>query len=185
MIFLKKIAYLFWLFHKEWMNLSQNRLIEKNIWFGLFADDDDDNAYNIFKIQEFRLCDCYLDWILHFQLRNKETIFSNEYTTAFFNEIPLEGNDIAADCDIFVVFGKISIVCCERALYHFSYKKGIPHEKFYDECLGYQIECCCLYLLEGKFFFLLFVQIVNLIFLKNSFKRFWKIKNDWNSSWDG
>ena len=135
----------------EFKSKSTNR--KKYLIWTLFADDDDDNAYNIFKIQEFRLCDCYLDWILHFQLRNKETIFSNEFTTAFFDEIPLEGNDIAADCDIFVVFGKISIVCCERALYHFSYKKDIPHEKFYDECLGYQIECCCLYLLEGKFFF--------------------------------
>ena len=151
MIFLKKNCISF-LAISQRMNEFKSKSINRKKYLIWTLFDDDDDA-KIFKIQEFRVCDCYLDWILHFQLRNKETIFSNEFTTAFFDEIPLEGNDIAADCDIFVVFGKISIVCCERALYHFSYKKGIPHEKFYNECLGYQIECCCLYLLEGKIFF--------------------------------
>ena len=118
----------------------------------LFADEDD-NAY---KIHEFRVCDCYLDWILHFQFKNKKVVFSAESAAAFFDEIPLDG--VANDGEIFAVFGKISIVCCERALYHFWYKKDIQHEKIYDECLAYETECNCAYSLHKKnaFFFSMF-----------------------------
>ena len=161
----------------EFMSKSINR--KKYLIWTLFDDDDDNdeaNANQIFKIKEFRVCDCYLDWILYFQFINKETIFSNELSTTFFDEIPLEGNDIAEDCDIFVVFGKISIVCCERALYHLSYKKDIPHEQFYYECVGDQFECCCLYLLERKLFFPSLCINCQFNFLKNSSKTFLKIK---------
>ena len=124
MVFLKKNCISF-LAISQRMNEFKSKSINTKKYFiwTLFADDDDDNAYNIFKIREFRVCDCYLDWILHFQFKNKETVFSTEFATAFFDEIPLvgEGND----CDIFAMFGKISIVCCERALYHFWYKKDI------------------------------------------------------------
>ena len=110
----------------EFKSKSTNR--KKYLIWTLFADDDDDNAYNIFKIQEFRLCDCYLDWILHFQLRNKETIFSNEFTTAFFDDIPLEGNDIAADCDFPLCLVKfLSFVVKER--YIISHIKKTFHMK--------------------------------------------------------
>ena len=127
------------------------------IWSLFAADDDDDaNGYNIFKIHEFRVCDCYLDWILQFQFKNKDVVFSTEFATAFFDEIPLHGE--GNDCDIFAVFGKISIVCCERALYHFCYKKDIQHEKIYNECLTYDTECNCTYSLHKKnvIFFSLF-----------------------------
>ena len=98
--------------------------------WSLFADDDDDvdvNAYNIFKIHEFRVCDYYLDWILQFQFKSKDVVFSAEFATAFFDEILLHGE--GNDCDIFAIFGKISIVCCKRALYHFL-KRAFNMKKF-------------------------------------------------------
>ena len=156
------------------IQISKSADEKKNLLWRLI--DDDENDDNVFKIHEFRVCDCYLDWILHFQLRNKETNFS--FTTAFFDEVTLTGNDIAVNCDTFVFFGKISIVCCERALYYFSYKKDIPHEKFYDESVVDQFDCRCLYLLEGKFFFLSLCISCQFNLLKNSSKTFYKIKND-------
>ena len=44
------------------MNEFKSKSINRKKYFiwTLFADDDDDNAYNIFKIREFRVCDCYL-----------------------------------------------------------------------------------------------------------------------------
>ena len=148
------------------------------IWTLFAADDDDDdaNAYKIFKIQEFRVCDCYLDWILHFQLKNKDTVFSAEFVTGFFDEIPLD--DEANDCDIFAMFGKISIVCCERALYHFWYKKNIRHEKIYDECLAYETEFNCTFSLHKKMLFSFLCSNCQFNFLKIVPNRFIKIKND-------
>ena len=68
MIFLKKICIPF-LAISQRMNGFTSKLFNRKkylIW-SLFAADDDANAYNIFKIHEFRVCDCYLHWILQFQ----------------------------------------------------------------------------------------------------------------------
>ena len=112
----------------------------------------------------------------------KDVVFSAEFATAFFDEIPLhnEGND----CDIFAMFGKVYIVCCERALYHFWYKKDIQHEKNYDECLAYKTECNCVYSLDKKKLFSFLCSNCQFNFLKIVSNRFKKIKNDWNLSWD-
>ena len=52
--------------------------------------------------------------------------------------------------DVFFIFGKISIVCCEAALYQFHYKTFISHDIMYDECLAFGNDCNCVYLLEKK-----------------------------------
>ena len=67
MIFLKKICIPFLAISQK-MNEFTSKLISRKKYLisSLFADDDD-NAYNIFKIHEFRVCDCYLHWILQFQ----------------------------------------------------------------------------------------------------------------------
>ena len=41
---------------------------------------DDDNESDLFryKICEFRVCDCFLDWTIHFQNENKDTVFSEK-----------------------------------------------------------------------------------------------------------
>ena len=50
-------------------------------------------------------------------------------------------------CDIFSLFGKITVICCKNALYHFFYKEDLIHDKLVDECLEFDIDMCCLYLL--------------------------------------
>ena len=65
----------------------------------------------------------------------------------FFDQIP---SNVDIEDDVFLIFGKTSVVCCETTLYQFDYRKFIFHDKMYDECLAYEIECNCLYLLEKK-----------------------------------
>ena len=64
------------------------------LWYA-FAENDD----KLFKIQEFRVCDCYIDFALWFYNKNKNTVFSEEFATAFFDEIP------SGKCDTFCIFG--------------------------------------------------------------------------------
>ena len=90
--------------------------------------------------------------------------FYDDLKELLFDEIPIIP-DITDD--VFLIFGKISIVCCEAALYQFDYKKFISHDKMYDECLAFGNECNCFYLLEKNFLVSMhFVQIVSIIQLK-------------------
>ena len=83
------------------------------------------------------------------------------------------------DCDIFSLFGKITIVCCRNALYHFFYKEDFNHDKLYDECLGYDIDMHCLYLLEKNLSSFSFIcSNCQFNFIKNVSTRFIKLKND-------
>ena len=63
-----------------------------------YDSEDDDKT---FKIQEFRVCDCYLDWCLCFHNKNRNTVFSEEFATAFFDEIPSGLNNCDELCIIF------------------------------------------------------------------------------------
>ena len=101
-------------------------------------------------------------------------MFSEELITDFFDEIPTD----RVDCDIFSIFGKVTIVCCRNALYHFFYKEDVHHDKLSDECLGYDIDCCCVYLLEKKLFFAYFCSNFQFNFIKNVSIRFIRLKND-------
>ena len=140
------------------------------LWSVFDYDSEDDDK--TFKIQEFRVCDWYLDWCLCFHNKNRNTVFSEEFTTAFFDEIPSGLNDY----DVFCIFGQISIVCCERALYHFFLEDDIQHEKLYDECLGYDIDCRCSYLLEKKFLFPSLCSNCQFNFIMNVSDTFIKLK---------
>ena len=73
--------------------------------------------------------------------------FTDDLKELLFDNIPIIP-DIANYN--FLIYGKKSIACCETALYQFDYRKFICHDKMYDECLAYEIECNCLYLLEKK-----------------------------------
>ena len=106
--------------------------------------------------------------------------FYDDLKELLFDEIPIIP-DIADD--VFLIFGKISIVCCEATLYQFDYKKFILHDKMFDECLAFGNECNCLYLLEKKlscFNALCLNCQYNLIKMVSN--RFIKIKNDKNST---
>ena len=74
--------------------------------------DDEEAELNRYRIHEFDVCDCFIDWIFHFRNGNKNTVFSEEDIIDFFNKIPTE----KADCDIFCMFGKVTIVCCRNAV---------------------------------------------------------------------
>ena len=157
----------------EFMSKSFGSQKKKYLLRSVLDDNNNNNELNVFKIREFRVCDCYLDWILSFQKENKNTVFSEELMTDFFDEIPTD-----IECDVFSIFGKVTIVCCRRALYHFFYKEDIQHEKLSDECLGNDIDCRCMYFLEKKLFFTYLCSKCQFNFIKNVSNRFIKIKND-------
>ena len=81
-------------------------------------DDNDDEFIN-FKIREFRVCDCFLEWTIRFQNVSKDVVFSEEIITDFLDAIPTE----TINYDIFSLFGEITIICCKNALYHFFIRK--------------------------------------------------------------
>ena len=133
------------------------------------------------KVVEFRVCDCFFDPILSFQNKlNSVGECYDDLKELLFDEIPIIP-DITDD--VFFIFGKISIVCCEAALYQFDYKKIISHDKMYDECLAFGNECNCLYLLEKKLScFNALCSNCQYNLIKMVSNRFIKIKNDKNST---
>ena len=137
---------------------------------------DDDENFNItkFKICEFRVCDCFLDWTIHYQSENKDAVFSEEVMTDFFDGIPTD----VVNCDIFSLFGKITIVCCRNALFHFFYKEDLQHDKLSDECLAFDIDMRCMYMLEKKMFYSFLCSNCQFNFIKMISNRFITIKND-------
>ena len=137
-------------------------------------DDNDDEFIN-FKIDEFRVCDCFLEWTTRFQSLSKDVVFSEEIITDFFDGLPTE----TINHDIFCLFGKITIFCCENALYHFFYKEDLNHDKLADECLGYDIDMHCMYILERKLInFSSLCSNCQFNFIKMVSTRFIKLKND-------
>ena len=137
--------------------------------------DDNDDEFSNFKIREFRTCDCFVDWIIRFQNKNKNTLFSEEIITDFFDAIPTD----MISYDMFSIFGKITIVCCKNASYHFFYKEDLNQDKLIDECLGYDIDMRCLYLLDKKLIdFSSLCSNCQFDFIKMVSTRFIKLKND-------
>ena len=145
------------------------------LWTVFDDNDDGDEFISNFKIREFRVCDCFLDWTTRFRNENKNAVFCEEVIADFFDSVPTD----TTDCDIISLFGKITIVCCRKALYHFFYKEDLNHDKLYDECLGYDIDMRCLYLLEKNLSsFSAICSNCQFNFIKNVSTRFIKLKND-------
>ena len=136
--------------------------------------DGEESDLSRYKVCEFRVCNCFLDWTIHFQNVNKDTVFSEEFITDFSDAIPTD----MIECDIFSIFGKITIVCCRNALYHLFYKEDLQHDKLSDKCMGYDIDMRCMYLLEKKVFFSSLCSNCQFNFIKNVSTRFIKLKND-------
>ena len=137
-------------------------------------DDNDDEFIN-FKIREFRVCDCFLEWTIRFQNVNRDVVFSEEIIEDFFDAIPAERNNY----DAFSLFGEITILCCKNALYHLLYKEDLNHDKLADECLGYDIDMHCMYILERNLNnFSSLCSNCQFNFIKMVSTRFIKLKND-------
>ena len=94
--------------------------------------------------------------------------------TDFFVGIPTD----VVNSDIFSLFGKITILCCRNALYHFFYKEDLQHDKLSDECLGYEYDMRCMYLLEKKMFFSSLCSNCQFNFIKGVSDRLTVFKND-------
>ena len=130
------------------------------LWTVFDDNDDGDEFISNFKIREFRVCDCFLDWTTRFRNENKNAVFSEEVIADFFDSIPTD----TTDCDIFSLFGKITIVCCRKALYHFFIRKMLTMINFTMNVWDMILICVvCIYLRKTCPRFQLFVQIVNLI----------------------
>ena len=87
--------------------------------------------------------------------------------------------------DVFLLFGRVCIVCCKTALYQFDfhYRRFVSHEKLYQDCLAYNIECNCLHFLEKNLScFNALCSDCQYNFLKMVSDRFIKIKSDYSSS---
>ena len=76
------------------------------------AYDDEEAELNRYKIHEFNVCNCFIDWIIHFRNQKKNIVFSEEDIIDFFDKIPTE----KAECNIFCFFGKVTTVCCRNAV---------------------------------------------------------------------
>ena len=74
--------------------------------------DDEEAELNRYRIYEFDVCDCFIDWTLHFRNENKNIVLSKEDVIEFFNKVPTE----KAECDMFCIFGKVTIICCRNAV---------------------------------------------------------------------
>ena len=147
----------------------------KYLLWAVFDDNDDDDEFINFKIREFRVSNCFLEWTIRFQNVSKDVVFSEEIITDFLDAIPAE----MINYDVFSLFGKITILCYKNALYHFFYKEDLNHDKFADECLGYDIDLRCLYLLERKLIdFSSLCSNCQFNFIKMVSTRFIKLKND-------
>ena len=133
------------------------------------------------KVVEFRVCNCFFDLILSFQNKlNSVGEFYDELKELLFDEIP---NIPDITDDVFLIFGKILIVCCAAALYQFDYKIFFLHDKMYDECLAFGNECNYFNLLEKKLScFNALCSNCQYDLIKMVSKRFIKIKNDKNST---
>ena len=112
--------------------------------------DDDEAELNRYRVYEFEVCDCFIDWIFHFRSVNNN-VFSKEDISNFFNKIPSE----KATCDWFCCFGKCTIICCKNAVNTCaSCFINQPEKKLTFYCSDCQINFC-----------------------KNIYSRFTRIKN--------
>ena len=100
------------------------------------------------KINEFRVCDCFLDSNLSFERKCESIDNIDDMKKGF--------DDATTNClveeNVYSVFDVISIVCCETALQQFDFEKRIllSNEQLHFECCAHDIECHCALFLEEK-----------------------------------
>ena len=92
----------------------------------------------------------------------------------FFTEIPSDH----ITSDIYGMFGTTTILCCQKALYYFSYMDDIDHDYFLKKCHAYQIDMRCMFFLEKVLLFEYICSKCQINFIKAASKKFIEIIND-------
>ena len=143
------------------MNEFMNKSVDKKylLWTVFDEDENEDSGLNTFEIHEFRVCDCYLDRILYFQNKNKKTVFSEEFTTSFFDEIP--SNNIASDVFPYLVKSLSFVV--EEPCIIFSMRETFSMKNYLMNVWVMTLNAVVCIYSKRNCSFHIFVQIVNLI----------------------
>lgn len=141
----------------------------KQLIWNMFDTDEDEN----FKVDEIRVCDCFLEWAIYFLEKCSDNLFAEKFMNDFLNEMPT----IHLIFNVHIFYGRVTVVSCSKALYHFFYKDDINQEKMDSDCLADEIDMRCMYFLERSLFFDYICSNCQLNFIKTvSEKRFTIIK---------
>ena len=126
---LKKI-YMFFVACDEIMN---NSIIgnkgKKILLWTLFDIDDEEEEEEVKEVEEFRVCDCFIDWLLFYRHKFKDDLYDEWTMVDFFIEIPSDN----ITSDVYAMFGPVTILCCQKGLYHFLYMSKIDHDYFFKK----------------------------------------------------
>ena len=92
---------------------------------------------NFLKIKDIRVCDCFIDLTIKFlrEIREVKCVDSKQCVDEFqerFDEITL--NIALPSNKIYSLFGKISIICCELALYQRDFLDFVLNEEIFADC---------------------------------------------------
>ena len=91
--------------------------------------------HNFLKIEEIRVCDCFIDSTFLREIREVKCADSEQRVDEFqerFDEITLN-IDLSSN-KIYSLFGKISIICCDLALYQYNYLDFVSNEELFANC---------------------------------------------------
>ena len=153
------------------MNSAFNACNRKQLIWNVFDTDEDEH----FKVDEIHVCDCFLEWTIYFLEKYSDNLFAEKFMNDFLNEMP----KIHLISNIFIFYGTVTVVSCQKGLYHLFYKDDINQEKMDSECLADEVDMCCMYFLDRSLFFDYICSNCQLNFIKTiSKKRFTKIKQD-------
>ena len=117
------------------------------IW-SIFKTEEEDEC-EIFKIEEIRFCNCFINQVFKFVEENNGEIYFEKIYKNFFYEIPRKHKII----DVFAYYGPISIFSCDFALKISSKEEEVNREEMDKNCLAEQIDFCCLYYLSRETIF--------------------------------
>ena len=156
------------------MNYSITGHKDKKFLLWTLYDINEEEEEEKLKVEEFRVCDCFLDWTLSYRHRFNDDLYDEWRLVDFFTEIPSDH----ISSDIYAMFGTTAILCCQKPLYYFSYMDDIDHDYFLKKCHTYQIDMRCMFFLEKVLFFKYICSKCQINFIKAASKKFIEIKND-------
>ena len=89
------------------------------------------------KIDESRVCDCFIDSTIKFlrEIREVKCVDSEQCVDEFqerFDEITLNVDLLSNK--MYSLFGKISVICCDLPLYQYDYLDFVSNEELFADC---------------------------------------------------